>query len=307
MESAAMARLTMKHPAPYSPLPSRAMRFVLLITMLLATANSTRGEEPLKLSLRGHAHVDGKDQHVERTAEWEPRQTAVIICDMWDDHWCRGAAARVVEMAPHVERLVARLRSRGVLVIHAPSTCMAPYEGTPQRRLAQEAPHVETKLPLATSTRWGTCWAWPDPQRESELPIDDTDMGCDCAEKCEIREAWTRQIEAIHIEDGDAVTDNGQELFNLFKQRDIRHVAILGVHLNMCVLGRPFGIRQMVKQGMDVCLVRDLTDTMYNHRMRPFVDHFRGNDLMVDHVERYWCPTITSNQLLGGEPFAFKR
>ena len=298
-----MAWLTM----PSAPARPRWFRWGLLLAILLVPASSILGEETLKLSLRSRANVDGQEQSVERAAEWDPRHTAVIICDMWDDHWCRGAAARVVELAPHVEHLVAQLRSRGVLVIHAPSTCMAPYEGTPARRLAQEAPHVETKTPLATSTRWGTCWAWPDPQREPELPIDDTDMGCDCAEKCEIREAWTRQIDAIRIEEGDAVTDNGQELFNLFAQRDIRHVAILGVHLNMCVLGRPFGIRQLVKQGVEVCLVRDMTDTMYDHRMRPFVDHFRGNDLMVEHVERHWCPTITSNQIVGGEPFAFKR
>ena len=74
----------------------------------------------------------------------------------------------------------------------------------------------------------------------------------------------------------------------------------------MCVLGRSFAIRQMVQLGKSVMLVRDLTDTMYNSRMRPFVNHFRGNDLMVEHVERYWCPTIESSDLLGGAPFRFK-
>ena len=32
----------------------------------------------------------------------------------------------------------------------------------------------------------------------------------------------------------------------------------------MCVLGRPFGIRQMVHLGKNVALMRDMTDTMYN-------------------------------------------
>ena len=34
------------------------------------------------------------------------------------------------------------------------------------------------------------------------------------------------------------------------RQRGIEHVLICGVHLNMCVLGRPFGIRQLVAQGI---------------------------------------------------------
>jgi hypothetical protein len=73
----------------------------------------------------------------------------------------------------------------------------------------------------------------------------------------------------------------------------------------MCVLGRSFAIRQMVKLGKNVVLIRDLTDTMYDHRRKPFVDHFSGTDLVVEHVEKFWCPTATSADLLGGEPFRF--
>jgi len=35
------------------------------------------------------------------------------------------------------------------------------------------------------------------------------------------------------------------------------------------------------------------------------VNHFRGTDLVVEHIEKYLCPTITSNQVLGGAPFRF--
>jgi hypothetical protein len=79
----------------------------------------------------------------------------------------------------------------------------------------------------------------------------------------------------------------------------------MGVHQNMCVLGRPFSIRQMVCQGQNVLLMRDLTDSMYNSRRRPWVDHFTGNDLMTWHIEKYWCATVTSDQILGGQPFRF--
>jgi hypothetical protein len=61
-----------------------------------------------------------------------------------------------------------------------------------------------------------------------------------------------------------------------------------------------------VKQGKNVVLMRDLTDTMYNPRRPPFVSHFSGTDLVVDHIEAHWCPTCTSADLLGGKPFRFK-
>ena len=79
----------------------------------------------------------------------------------------------------------------------------------------------------------------------------------------------------------------------------------MGVHTNMCVLGRPFGLRNLDRFGKNVVLMRDLTDTMYNSRMAPKVSHFTGTDLVVEHVEKYVCPTITSTVFTGAPPFEF--
>jgi len=77
------------------------------------------------------------------------------------------------------------------------------------------------------------------------------------------------------------------------------------VHTNMCVLGRPFAIRRLVAEEFSVALFRDMTDTMYNSRGKPFVDHFTGTDLVIEHIEKHLCPTVTSDQVLGGKPFRF--
>src|SRR5262245_3497649 len=68
---------------------------------------------------------------------WDPAKTAIVICDMWDQHWCRGATRRVGVLAPAVNRAVAAARARGVLIIHAPSSCMAAYKDHPARERAQ--------------------------------------------------------------------------------------------------------------------------------------------------------------------------
>lgn len=264
----------------------------------------------LTLHTRSRVAVNGasgssQPEPLQKTVVWGPNKTALIICDMWDNHWCKGAARRVEELAGPMNRVVEAARQRGVLIIHAPSTTVDFYKDTPQRKLAQQARFVKTKAPLATVERWGTAWCYPDPKRESELPIDDTDMGCDCETKCEIVPPWTRQIKTIDIAEGDAITDNGQETFNLLAERGIDNVIIMGVHLNMCVLGRPFAIRQLVTQGKNVLLVRDMTDTMYCSKMKPFVNHFEGTDLVITHVEQNWCPTILSTDFVGGKPFRF--
>ncbi len=284
-----------------------ACRLVLLTVALLSFC-LVLGCESMTLHTREQSRTSDDEPSwatVENVVSWDPERSAVVICDMWNDHWCKSAAERVGEMAPRMNEVVNNARERGLFVIHAPSTTVEFYRGTPQRERARNAPRHEPPVPLATKERWGTNWCWPDDEREPAMPIDDSDMGCDCETKCEIRDAWSRQIATIDIAPEDAISDNGQEVYNLLAERGIDNVILMGVHLNMCVLGRPFAIRQMVKLGKNVVLMRDMTDTMYDPRQPPRVSHFRGTDLVVEHVERYWCPTILSTDFVGGEPFRF--
>src|SRR6516164_5679251 len=79
----------------------------------------------------------------ERTQRWDARKTAIIVCDMWDLHHCKRAVERVQEMAPRMNDVLNKARSQGVLIIHAPSSCMSPYENTPMRQRAKNAPRAK--------------------------------------------------------------------------------------------------------------------------------------------------------------------
>jgi nicotinamidase-related amidase len=272
------------------------------LAMWLAGLTSLAAEPtvPLTLQLRSLPETGkgtGQYQRLERKVQWLPQHTAVIVCDMWDHHWCRGATKRVAEMAPRMNQVIQELRRRGVLIIHCPSDTLGFYQDHPARQLARSAPKVDIQ-PLIQS------WSGLNARREPALPIDDSDGGCDDEPQCKSGKAWSRQIAALEIKDGDAITDT-VEAFYLMRQRGITNVMVMGVHENMCILNRPFSIRQMVKLGQNVVLVRDLTDTMYNSRRPPNVDHFAGNDLVTWHIEKHWCPTITSDQIIGGQPFHF--
>ena len=264
-------------------------------------ASALAQNAPLSLQIRSRVEAEPNSDRwhsVTQEVQWLPHQTAIVVCDMWDRHWCPNATRRVAEMAPRMNEVIGAARSRGIFIIHCPSDTMDFYKDWPQRKLAQSAPIVETKIPLER-------WCHLDPVREGKsLPIDDSDGGCDCDEPVKNYRAWSRQHPAIQIKDYDAITDSA-EAFYLMKQRGITNVIVMGVHTNMCVLGRPFSIRQMVNQGQNVVLMRDMTDTMYNPAMAPFVSHFTGNDLVTEHIEQYWCPSVTSADFLGGQPFRF--
>lgn len=229
----------------------------------------------------------------ERTLRWEAAQTAIIICDMWDTHTCNMSAQRVAAMAPRMNQVVTASRSLGVMIIHAPSDTMKFYEGTPQRQRMQRAPMATSATPIVH--RCGR-----DAEEERNFPIDDTAGGCDDpAPKPETGPPypWTRENPAIDVVGFDGVSDDGQEIYNFCKQEGITNIALMGVHTNICILNRSFGIRQMTRLGFNVVLVRDLTDTMYDPRARPFVSHARGTELVIEHIENRWCPSILSDDL----------
>jgi nicotinamidase-related amidase len=208
---------------------------------------------------------------------------------MWDDIYCKMAAQRIGVMAPEMNRAVSAARQRGVMVIHAPSGTMDVYADTPFRRRMQQAKPVEPPVPIAG-------WCYVDPEREPPLPLDVTNP-CDDPVPPEQVRRYNREHPALDIVAFDGVSDDGKEIYNFCRQEGIKNIAIMGVHTNMCVLGRSFGIRQMTRLGMNVVLVRDLTDAMYDPRQPPYVSHARGTELVVEHIEKYWCPSILSDDL----------
>jgi type 1 glutamine amidotransferase len=192
---------------------------------------------------------------------------------------------------------------------------MEAYANHPGRKLAQSAP-AAANLP-ADIGQW--CRVIPS-EEKGIYPIDQTQGGeDDDLEEHQVwhdklaalgrnpKSPWKSQINLLTIDDKDAISDSGVEIWNLLEARGIKNVILLGVHTNMCVLGRPFGLRQMAKNGKNVVLMRDMTDTMYDPSKWPYVNHFTGTHRIVEHIEKYVCPTITSVDFLGGQPFRFSR
>lgn len=302
-------------------------RTLLIIPTLAAAmlATPALGAEPMELELRHREPIapDAPQFHIlHRTERWQPEETAIVVCDMWDLHHCLNAVRREGEIATRMNAVLKAARDRGVTIIHSPSSCMDFYRDHPARKRAQAAPNAKN-MPEDIG-QW--CHSIPS-EEQGDYPIDQSDGGEDddpeehqqwakklAAKGLDPRAPWTRQIDVLEIDkQHDFLSDNGGEIWNVMESRGIKNVMLMGVHTNMCVLGRPFGLRQMAKNQKNVVLVRDLTDTMYNPQMRPFVSHFTGTDLIVEHIEKWVCPTVTSNQLLENvsvpayrQPFRFR-
>ena len=271
-----------------------------------------------KVSLRSQSKDSSKAdtayRPVVREQVWDAGETAVIVCDMWDSHHCYRAVLRENQMVPRMESLLSSLRQRGATVIHAPSSCVERLRGSPGTKTSclrcRRSPRRRTSILGVTRSQ-------PKSRRSTRstnpmvvkttLPEEHAAWAAKLeAQGLNPKAPWKKQHAGLTIDgDKDFISDQGDEVWNILQAGDIKNVILVGVHTNMCVLGRPFGLRQLAKNGVNVVLMRDLTDSMYNPKSWPHVSHAEGTSLIISHIERYVCPTITSDQILGGKPFEF--
>lgn len=240
---------------------------------------------PPSLDLRSRVELhkgstEWREVHVSQPIT--PSQTAIIICDMWDKHWCGGATTRVGGLVKKMNSVLDAARRAGILIIHAPSETMDFYKDSPQRQRMLQLAKIDPPPALNL--------------QDPPLPIDDKKGGCDTDDK--FYKAWSREHPGLTIDDRDFVSDNGSEVYSLLRLRGIRTLLVMGVHTNMCILNRTFAIKNMTNWGVRCILVRDLTDAMYSPQDRPFVSHEAGTQLVIEHIEKYWCPTTLSSELL---------
>jgi hypothetical protein len=133
---------------------------------------------------------------VDRRQTVTASRTAVLLCDVWDNHPFRSAVERLEAIVPRMSFLVATARGKGAAIIHAPSDTMGSYTDSPARIRAQSLPPIE-----------------PPPDLGHEpLPFVAKINGSDTRETNTTRN-WTRQHAGIGIdEDCDLISDNVKEV-----------------------------------------------------------------------------------------------
>ena len=89
---------------------------VMVLLLQFTDLNGQKKEtEPLRISkqLKVRSTLDeGAWDLVSRIEAWKPAETAIIICDMWDKHWCDDATTRVAEMSPEMNNVLTIARAK---------------------------------------------------------------------------------------------------------------------------------------------------------------------------------------------------
>lgn len=245
---------------------------------------------------------NGKEQ-----MNWNAEETAAIVIDMWDKHWCQGASKRVEELAPAMNEFLEFLRSKGIKkIIHCPTNVSQYYKASYARLQTKKysnEPIVIPKLKI------------PDIRNY----IDPYTVQCDCETKCDrSQKPWTRENRAITIlgegtkavDDYDLICDEsldgdktkGKEwfLFHALEELGIKNIFIMGVHTNMCMIYRNFAIKNLVALGKyNLVMLKDMTDGMLPREEKPYKNHFDALEDVFDFIRTNFCPTARSADISG--------
>ncbi|MHC4639524.1 MAG: hypothetical protein ACYTBV_18810 [Planctomycetota bacterium] len=65
---------------------------IVFAIVLLQCCSVVNGSDQLLLNARNRIETStpGEFQIVNQVLKWDPHKTAVIVCDMWNQHWCKG-------------------------------------------------------------------------------------------------------------------------------------------------------------------------------------------------------------------------
>lgn len=206
----------------------------------------------------------------------DPRHVGVVAVDVWNFHWCKTATMRVDAIVPRMNKALQAARDLGMTVLLCPSDVVDNYVGTPQREAVFALPRIP--VPVVTNV---TCPPVPDAG------------GCACGrERCAVNYGWDGMHPALRLGEADLMPDSQAEVYAICQQRGLTHLIYVGFHTQVCLLGKPMGLKAMKSAGLRCVLARDMTDAHPGYDPARNFTPDLNTEQVVEHFEKHLAPTV---------------
>src|SRR5690349_1458459 len=203
---------------------------VLFLRMLCLPAASVGGS-PIGLTLQTRDRESGRIHAANESVD--PSKTGIVIIDMWNTNDCITNAQRAAALVPRMNKVLEAARHLGMSIIWAPTDVASQYAGTPQRERAialarDPLPHIRNfSCPFSIpSVRPDKCMCGP-------------------GIACHVHYGWDAMDPNLVIDPGDWIVGDPEELYSIYKQRDLTRLIYMGINTNLCVMNKPEGIAPM--------------------------------------------------------------
>jgi len=210
----------------------------------------------------------------------DPTQIGVVIVDMWNTNDCMTNAQRCAALVPRMNKALQGARRLGMQIIWAPTDVASQYAGTPQRERAIALP----RLPVPHIKDYSCTFTVPTKRPAKCM--------CGPGIVCHLHYGWDRMDPNLDIGAGDWIAADPEELYAIYKQRNLTRLLYMGVNTNLCVMSKPEGIKPMTSAGLKCLLARDLTDAeTYYDPDQGFTPDL-GTEKGIEDIERSGIPSI---------------
>lgn len=270
-------------------LPERRKgRFALLLLLVVLGLGSGLGLQPLPvmgatLALELQRRDPTSGEPALAHLDVDPSKAGVVVVDMWNWHWCKTSTARVAALVPRMRKALEGAHELGMTVFWCPSDVADNYVGTPQHEAAMNTEPVSMP-PLA----------------ELQCPPAPDGGGCTCGpERCQGNYGWDGMHPDLVMSDGDFMPNDVETLYAICRKRGLTHLIYMGVHTQVCLLGKSIGLRNMTRAGFQCILARDLTDAHGKYDPASGYTPDRMTSDVVAHFEKHLAATINFAEELG--------
>ena len=256
------------------------MNVLVVATLLPASAGlfaQTSANRSLELSLQTR---DPQTNQVKIQKQIiDPRKVGIIVVDPWNYHWCMTWTAQAGGMVPRLNKVLEVARKLGMQVFWAPTDAASMYVGWPQRELALGIPYAD--VPKIRSYRV-----------EHKLPQGKCHCGPGFA--CQIDYGENAMPPDLVIADEDLIVSGTQEFYSICRQKGIGQLIYMGGAVNICLTGKPEGLKYMYEAGLDCLVARDLVEAWTQYDPTTGYTPDVGNAQSVVELERGGVATINA-------------
>lgn len=246
-----------------------AFTLAVLVSLVLAS-----GAAAIEFTLQTRDPESGQVRLEQERVD--PARIGVVAVDVWNFHWCKTATMRVDAIVPRINKALEAARSLGMTVMLCPSDVVDNYAGYPQREAVFALPRMD--VPEVVNV---DCPPAPDAG------------GCACGrERCAGNYGWDGMHPALRIGEHDLMPDTREEVYAICRQRELTHLLYVGFHTQVCLLGKPMGLRNMKASGLRCLLARDMTDAHPGYAPERGFTPDLNTQQVVEHFEKHLAPTI---------------
>ena len=98
---------------------------------------------------------------------------------------------------------------------------------------------------------------------------------------------------ALRIADDDLMPDTQAEVYAICRKYGLTHLIYVGFHTQVCLLGKPMGLKAMKSAGLNCVLARDMTDAHPGYDPARNFTPDLNTEQVVEHFEKHLAPTIS--------------